>query len=176
MTQKPSTRCEASGILIRLLSLEMVFMSLFWGDILERFNICNKKLQSVDIDLSIMVEIYQSLTFYIKELRTDNTYEYYKKMAIEKSGIEDFTTTKKRKKQRKTFSDDGPASDDSNIIDFKVTTYMTILDKILSELQKRKQSYDELFNKYQFLFCLTTITNVEVREKANKLLEVYPED
>lgn len=38
-TQKPNTHCETSGILKQLLSLEMAFISFFWGDILERFNI-----------------------------------------------------------------------------------------------------------------------------------------
>lgn len=89
--------------------------------------------------MGIVVEIYESLILYIKDLRTDETYEYYKKLAVEKCGIEDFTTTNKRKKYRKMF-DDSPASNDSNSIDFKVTTYLVILDKIIVELEKRKKS------------------------------------
>lgn len=52
-----------------------------------------------------------------------------KKLAIEKCGIKDFASTKKRTKKRKTFVDDGPAAGDSNAIDFEVTTYPAILDE-----------------------------------------------
>ncbi|XP_015377219.1 PREDICTED: zinc finger MYM-type protein 1-like [Diuraphis noxia] len=49
--EKPAIRCEANGILKILKSLETSFLSIFWGDILHRFNTVSKKLQSVDIDL-----------------------------------------------------------------------------------------------------------------------------
>lgn len=175
-TQKSTTRCEADGILKQLLSLENAFMSIFWGDILDRFNICSKKLQSVNIDLNTVSEIYQSLVSYINDLRTDHGYEYYKKLAVEKCGIEEFSIAKKRIRKRKMFVNDDSDNDESNATNFKVTTYWVILDKILSELEKRKKSYDELIKKYQFLFCLTTITSVEVREKAKELQIIYTDD
>ncbi|CAI6344234.1 unnamed protein product [Macrosiphum euphorbiae] len=65
-------------------------MSLLWGHLLERFNLSSKRLQSVDMDLVKIAEIYQSLVCYVNDLRTDSEYEYYKKLAIEKWGIEDF--------------------------------------------------------------------------------------
>jgi len=40
-------------------------MSIFWGDKLERFNACSKKLQSIQINLGIVVEIYQSLEGFV---------------------------------------------------------------------------------------------------------------
>lgn len=113
-----------------------------------------------------MVGIYESIIFDIRDSRTNDTYEYYKKLAAEKCEIEELTSTIKRKKHKKMFIDDGPGSDDSNSIDFKVTTYIVILDKIMAELKKRKQSYHELFHKYQFLMSLTTITSIEVRKKG----------
>jgi len=94
------------------------------------------------MDLVKVAEIYQSLICFVNDLRTDSEYEYYKKLAIEKCGIEDFVSTKKRTKNRKTFIDDGPATDDSNEIDFKVTTYLAILDRIQAELIKIKNAYD----------------------------------
>lgn len=36
-------------------------MSIIWGDILKLFNACNKKLQSIQNDFGIIVDIYQSL-------------------------------------------------------------------------------------------------------------------
>lgn len=69
--------------------------------------------------------------------------------------------------------DDDLDNDENNAINFKVTTYWVILDKMMSELGKRKKSYDELIKKYQFLFCLTRIISVEVREKAKELHIIY---
>lgn len=175
-SQKPATRCEANGILQKLLSLETAFMSILWGHLLERFNLSSKRLQSVDMDLVKVAEIYQSLIFYVIDLRTDSEYEHYKKLAIEKCGIEDFASTMKRTKKRKKFIDDGPATDGSNAIDFKVTTYLAILDRIQAELIKRKNAYDELNKKYQFLFCITEMTSMEVREKAAVLQQIYQDD
>lgn len=80
--EKPVIRCEANGILKILNSLETSFLSIFWGDILHRFNIFSKKLQSVNIDLSVVVELYQSLINYISDIRTDKDYENYKKMLL----------------------------------------------------------------------------------------------
>lgn len=50
-TENVSTRCEAKAILKMIKTLNTSFMSTLWGDILERFNACSKKLQSVQIDL-----------------------------------------------------------------------------------------------------------------------------
>lgn len=80
--EKPVIRCEANGILKILNSLETSFLSIFWGDILHRFNTFSKKLQSVNIDLSVVVELYQSLINYISDIRTDKDYENYKKMLL----------------------------------------------------------------------------------------------
>jgi len=53
--QKAQTRCEAKGILKSLSCFENNFMSIFWGDLLERFNAVSKKLQSIDINLHLVV-------------------------------------------------------------------------------------------------------------------------
>jgi len=81
--EKPAIRCEANSILKKLKSLETSFLSIFWGDILHRFNTVSKKLQSVNIDLSVVVELYQSLTNYVGDICTDKDYENCKRNAIE---------------------------------------------------------------------------------------------
>ncbi|KAF0724553.1 zinc finger MYM-type protein 1-like [Aphis craccivora] len=91
--ENSSTRCEAKGILKKIKSLESSFMSIFWGDILERFNACSKKLQSIQIDLGMVIEIYQSLITYISDIRTDEMFVDYKVRAVEKCGISHFKNT-----------------------------------------------------------------------------------
>jgi len=41
-------------------------MSIFWRDKLKIFNVCNKNLQSNNIDLNTVSGIYQSLVFVFK--------------------------------------------------------------------------------------------------------------
>jgi hypothetical protein len=59
------------------------------GYIFHKFNTFGKKLQSVDIDLNVAVELYQSLIKYFGDIFTDNCYKSFKKN-IEKCGIMNF--------------------------------------------------------------------------------------
>jgi len=119
----------------------MSFLSLFWGDILCRFNNCSKKLQSVEIDLGTVIDIYQSLITYVNDLRTDEEYIRYSNIAISISFETVMNTVNKRLKKRKTFSDENVDYDASNNdINFKITTYFVILDRLKNELEKRKMT------------------------------------
>lgn len=68
---------------------------------LQRFNVVSKKLQSVNIDLSIVVELYDSLIAYVIDFRSDEAHEYFKLSTIEKCGIKEFKNNAKRKKKTK---------------------------------------------------------------------------
>lgn len=45
-------------------------MTCLWGDILTRMNVTSKKLQSVNIDIVIVYELYGNLEEYFKELES----------------------------------------------------------------------------------------------------------
>ena len=62
--EKPLTRNEALGTYDSLKSLESCIIAFFWNDILNRFNIVNKLLQSLSAELTTVVELYKSLDFY----------------------------------------------------------------------------------------------------------------
>jgi len=172
--EKPAIRCEANGILKILRSLETSFLSIFWGDILHRFNTVSKKLQSVNIDLSVVVELYQSLINYVGDIRTDKDYEHLKKNAIEKCGIMNFRNTEKRQKKIKKFSDDSLM--ESIVTNFKVNTYFVILDQLKSELLRRKIAYDNLLKNYYFFFKLSKMTAADIRISAELLRNEYITD
>jgi hypothetical protein len=55
---------------LHLINLETAILVLFWGDVLERFNLINKKLQSISIDLMPVSNLYSSLINNVKQLRT----------------------------------------------------------------------------------------------------------
>ncbi|KAL4082431.1 hypothetical protein QTP88_029898 [Uroleucon formosanum] len=77
MSEKPSTRFEASGLLNCFGSLEMCFLTLVWNDVLERFNKVSKSLQSVDIGLGTVVELYHSLVMYLECIQEDGIFDLY---------------------------------------------------------------------------------------------------
>lgn len=56
-SEKTLTRNEAREIFSQLKNLESAFLSIFWGQILHRFNLTSKKLQSVNIDLGVECEL-----------------------------------------------------------------------------------------------------------------------
>jgi len=130
-------------------------MSLFWGDILCRFNNCSKKLQSVKINLATVIDIYQSLITYVNNLRKVEEYIRYSNIEISISSENVMNTVNKRIKKRKTFSDENVDYDTSNNDkNFKITTYFVILERLKNELEKIKIAYDQLFEKYSFFFQL----------------------
>lgn len=61
-------------------------LTVILASVLERVNKVNKQLQSVAIDLGIVVEFYSSLVAFTKEVR-DN-YNNYEKQAVELFGME----------------------------------------------------------------------------------------
>jgi len=82
-------------------TLEMSFLSLFWGDIICRLNNCSKKQQSVEINLGTVIDIYQSLITYVNDLRTDEEYIRYLNIAISISSENVMNTINKRIKKGK---------------------------------------------------------------------------
>lgn len=152
INEKPSTKSEAVGLLKKINRLETVFMTIFWTNILERVNKTSKKLQSVDIDLITVVELYKFLIHYIESLRNENSFKIFEDIAIKKSGIKDYNDHNKRKRKRKIHIDE---NNDNEVLFSKrdyliINTYYVILDKLSYELKRRKLAYDELVKKFLF--------------------------
>jgi len=89
-SQKPTTRCEAKGLLQKLNRLECDLMAVFWSDVLEILNKISKKLQSVSIDLITVVQLYDSIIYYVKSARSRNRFMDYDISAKYLSGLSDY--------------------------------------------------------------------------------------
>jgi len=96
VTERPATQCKVKGIIKEINTLEMAFLSLFCGDILNRFNKYSKILQSVEINLGTVKDIYQSLIAYVNDLCTDEEYIRYLNLAISVSSGNFKNTVNKR--------------------------------------------------------------------------------
>ncbi|XP_050064590.1 zinc finger MYM-type protein 1-like [Aphis gossypii] len=159
-TENSKTKCECKGLLKKMNSLEMGILVSVWNDILERFNIINKKLHNVHIDLTIVITLYKSLINYIMDLR--NSFSYYEKLGMEKTGIIEykFSRTKKRK----------IPFDESSQGDIKLE------DSLHTKLRKRLNSYEKINTSFGFLFNITELSVLEVRQKSGELQKQYSQD
>lgn len=62
--QNSKTRATAEKLLKKLHSPKLIFMSCFWSDILQRFNAVSVQLQSVEMDVATVIELYSSLCLF----------------------------------------------------------------------------------------------------------------
>ncbi|KAL4092295.1 hypothetical protein QTP88_026820 [Uroleucon formosanum] len=152
--ENSKTKCESTGLIKKMNRLEMCILVSFWNDILERFNSTSKKLQTIEIDLTIVINLYTSLINYVTDLR--NTFSHYEKLAMEKSEIKEYKVVRKKKR--------------------KIPYDESCQDSLLSELRKRKSCYDDINTMFGFFSNMIDLPVIEVRKKATKLQSQYPED
>lgn len=174
--QKPICKCEARGIRIKLQRLETAFMAVFWGFLLNRLNITNKKLQSVNIDIFTVVQLYDSLIELVTDSR-DKFNEFESKAKI-LSEIQEYEKDTRRIKKRKIQPGESAAGEVE--LDgrdkMRVSTFLVVLDNLKSELKRRRDAYEKFHEKFSFLTKLTSMTSDEVELKAKNLLKTHPQD
>ncbi|KAL5239234.1 hypothetical protein ACI65C_006644 [Semiaphis heraclei] len=140
-TQSPPTRHEANSIKKKLEKLEFVFMLKVWTPILQRFDATSKTLQSKDINLSIIVSLYESLEFYVQGYRKlfDNILNKSKGLC----GKSTFSWEKSRVIKKKRYFDDSNSTDTIHHGDDKMKneTFYVIIDTLSSHLCERKKAY-----------------------------------
>lgn len=95
LTEKATTINEARSILNKLDSLETAFMTVLWGCLLDRLNKASKQLQSVNINVSVIVDIYDSLIEYTKSLRNPIIFNEYENKAKLLSVVKEYKKIKK---------------------------------------------------------------------------------
>ena len=59
---------SAESISDKVNALKYAFMCLFWYDLLGRIHATNLSVQTIDLSLSCVVDLYRSLKSYISEL------------------------------------------------------------------------------------------------------------
>ncbi|KAE9522628.1 hypothetical protein AGLY_016991 [Aphis glycines] len=149
------------------------FMAVFWNEVLERFHIVNKKLQSVNIELGMVVELYGSLEQYISRIK--NNFEEYKGKATQ---ICVYKKDKRRTVKRKRQFDEtiNEVITETGKEDFRINVFFVILDKLKAELVRRGSSYKDLCVKFDFLTNICSFDEEIISEKTRALIEQYPND
>lgn len=175
--EKSSTRAETKGIYKFFNCLESCLIAIFWNNILARFNTVNKILQSPNTELSTVVELYQSLIQFVRDMR--ESFSLYEMKAIDKCGINSYRRDTSRQRKRKVFFDERTDNDEASLSrsdDFRINIFYTILDSFCINLERRSQSYVNLNNRFGFLSKLHTMQLEVIAEKARELRSYYPVD
>lgn len=113
---------------------------------MERFNKTNKLLQSVDIDLGTVVDLYTSLARFVQEVRSNFTrYETEAKLI----SSEVYEADKKRKRTRKRHHDeiDSPADPVLTGQSKMRENVNNILDELINETNRRKEAYSAVLSR-----------------------------
>ncbi|XP_065673891.1 zinc finger MYM-type protein 1-like [Hydra vulgaris] len=93
--EKAVYKVEANGLLVRLKTLETGLMICIWNSILNSFNATNKKLQSTDIDLHTVLDLYNGLKNYLVQIRDD--FDVFENKAVEITDCSEYAKDSKRK-------------------------------------------------------------------------------
>jgi len=171
--QRNAVKHEAKSIYNKIKSLDFVFLLVVWTPLLVRFDKTSTSLQLINIDLSSVVSLYDSLVCYIQEQR--NNFEIFLSEAIKISGINKFSWEETRTKRRNIFFDEEPSGEVifSNTDKMKNETFIPIMDALILQLNKRKEAYTKLCDKFGFFSDMKNIEASELRKKALKLVEYY---
>jgi len=120
--------------------------------------------------LSCVVSLYETLVCYIQEQK--NNFEIFLSEAIKISGINEFSWEETRTKRRNIFFDEEPSGEVifSNTDKMENETFIPIMDALILQLNKRKEAYTKLCDKFGFFSDLENIEASELRNKAQKLV------
>jgi hypothetical protein len=176
-SEKGNVRCEAVGLKNILSRFESVFIAEFWSVLLERFEATNKTLQAIDMNLKVVVDLYASLVGFVNDLRTDDTFDEFIEKAKEKTD-EEYGEDKSRRRIRKIAPDETRRNEvtRSGKDKLKIEVYFAVLDKLSSELEKRKSAYAKVYEQFNFLLNITHETTEDILRQAQNLRNVYSND
>lgn len=176
--EKSGTRAEARGLISRLKRFETALMAQLWGTILFRLHKVNKYVQNEDIDVTAVVEVFKSLIKFFEELREQ--FDVYENKALDVCENEtyDYERDERRKTTRKLQADE---SRDGEVCfsgrdDFRVNTFLPIVDKVREEITRRMIAYEKFTEKFGAIIKLWNLTTPQLEAETKKLVTVFEDD
>ena len=176
--QPKDTRLEAQSLKRKMDKLETVILTLFWNDVLSRYNDVSKTVQKQSVNLGVVVSLLQSLKLFTDSLR--DRFAGYESKARAIAKHTEYTDSTRRALQRSrqiTFLE-GPAPD--TILDasnkFKVETYLAVIDSLVQGLSQRLAAYENIYGLFGFFAELQDMDVKAIEEGYVKLAAFYKED
>lgn len=176
--ENATTQNEASSLVKKMDQLETAIMTVVWDCILTRFNAVNKSLQKQEIELCTAVELFDSLLEFINGIRHNfNNYEEVAKTLVP---LPTYAADQQRIRQRKRqFDEIGIETEhlwQSPKDNFRVNAFFVVIDHLSNELKRRRQAYDDLHSRFNFLVNFSKLTNPQILEAATNFQLYYAND
>lgn len=172
--QNLTTQYEAKTLYTKLQQKETGIMTIIWHEILQRINKVSMDIQVSTTNLSSIVPLYTSLIAFINDVR--NNFQNYEKESINLNVLPDYTSKRKKQHSRSKCLDDpnNPGISLSAKENFIYNTHYVLCDKLITELRKRNNAYEELEKKFGFLF--KDLDRSEIQKCSKNILDTYSDD
>lgn len=174
--EKAATKNTANGLRRKLEHLETAIMVNVWNVILDRFNAVSQKIQSVSTSMREVLDLYKSLVDLAENIR--NNFDHYEEKALKMSINKVYKNEMKRKKYRRLHADETNEGqvEFNRRSDFKINTFIPIMDKIRVQLENKYELYRDIFEKFTALLRFGELDETDLREKAEVLRNYFPDD
>ncbi|KAL7290655.1 hypothetical protein TKK_0015416 [Trichogramma kaykai] len=124
----------------------------------RRIQVTSLEIQKKESDLNTSIALFKSLRNFISCLR------------------DDFIKYKTKAKNLLGYYGKSQETEFELAEKFRIECYLPIIDKLVQSLDERLSAYREIESYFGFLRNLHTISAQELEERAQKLLELYPDD
>ncbi|XP_026482726.1 uncharacterized protein LOC113390952 [Ctenocephalides felis] len=157
--EKPTTRCQARGLLQKLQHLETAILVVVWNANLKRFNAASKKFQDSKSNLSSVSQMYSPLALFLQNMR-DKQFSEFEEKANALSGVKNYYHDNHRKRTQKFQADKSQEHENTLSV----------------QLAGRKSAYHTLYEKFNIFDHLSEMETRELKIRADELVTKYAED
>lgn len=179
--EKVDSRKEARNLFNKLAKLETAILIIFWEEVLERFNLVNKKIQSPGLDICEGNKLIVSLKEFVNNIRDQSDQklkEYEEKAKKLSTSVETGYSDINKRRITSKFSD--KSTDKVSVYGaekFKRDTLNVALDKLIMDLNNRSHVYETYSKKFKFLMDLQdkNMENIDL-ESVRNVIDYYQDD
>ncbi|XP_025406084.1 uncharacterized protein LOC112680263 [Sipha flava] len=171
------TRRDAKILLKSILKKETGYLAILWNDILERTNKTSVELQSKMIDPLKAFNLLISLKNYVASLRDlYNTYENQTTKLSLKLKKHFKNEDNERQIKRKCTSGSQNSTQLKGIDKFRVETHIMIVNKFVTELDKRITAYNYVSQHFLFITKLNIQPDNDINLSLDNFITMYKDD
>ena len=176
-TVNRETPYDAECLLREMEKFEIIFLCIFWNDVLTRFNTTSKYIQKEYADLQEIVSLLNSLQQYLSEGR--DQFDFYETKAKAHGLCEaNYSDIGKRTKQQSTRAKRYDENAEHTILtgkdNFRINTFLPVIDALSLSLLKRVKAYNDINDRFGFFCNLKQLNFKELVQKCQSLAEAYP--
>lgn len=128
-------------------------------------------LQQEDVDIGLVIDLYKSLMSFISFSR--ESFAIYEALTQKTKRWLVFRTTLQAKGVLERESEDDEEVLFGGKENFKINVFLTIVDRLTSELDSKKYANDRVFEISYILFKFRELSFEEIKNKTLKLYKIY---